>query len=666
MRKNLILNPQQKAAIEYVTGPLLVLAGAGSGKTRVITQKIVYLIEQQKVPAKQICAVTFTNKAAQEMNHRLGLAIPALLKKGLTVGTFHNLGLQFIKKEAKYLNLPRGFSLLDEEDARQLLKGVLPPAIAGDKESVFQILNQISLWKNAMHSVSALLKLYPEQADVIAYYERYQGMLRACQAVDFDDLIVLPVQLMMQSEEVRLRWQNRWRYLLVDEYQDTNLAQYQLIKHLMGPYTQLTVVGDDDQSIYAWRGANPENLKQLAEDFKNLKVIKLEQNYRSSGHILQAANQLIANNEHVFPKKLWSELGSGDLLRVIQAGDDLQEAEQVVMDLLSHKYQNAKDWGEYAILYRGNHQSRHLERLLRQHHVPYQISGGQSWFGRTEIKDMLAYLKLVANGEDDSAFLRIINTPKRGIGEQSLKALSEYAKKRGLPLWVCADHLALSTLLQENIQEALKYFKQFITLWCDELATSNWPDKLYAYFTAIGFEAYWYDSSDNPVQVQKKLERVQELFDWMKRLHEKKPDMSLADVLHKLMLIDLLSQNDEQDEGRVQLMTLHAAKGLEFPYVYLVGMEEGLLPHQHSMEENQLPEERRLAYVGITRAQKALVFSCAQKRKRGGEWVVSTPSRFLSELPENLLVWQRAEKTDPIYSKNLAKSHLASLKDLLS
>ncbi len=662
---SLILNPQQKAAIEYVSGPLLVLAGAGSGKTRVITQKIVYLIEHLKINAKQICAVTFTNKAAQEMNHRLGQAIPASLKKGLTVGTFHNLGLQFIKKEYKHLGLPKRFSLLDEEDARQILKSVLPKAIASDKESVFNIINQISLWKNAMIGFEELYQIFPEQADVIAYYERYQAMLRACQAVDFDDLIVLPVQLMQKNLEIMQRWQNRWRFISVDEYQDTNLAQYQFIKCLLGPYTQLCVVGDDDQSIYAWRGANPENLKQLTLDFKNLKVIKLEQNYRSSARILQAANTLIANNEHVFSKKLWSELGPGDLLRVIQASDEIQEAEQVVMDLLSHKYQLNQDWGDYAILYRGNHQSRHLERILRQHHVPYQISGGQSWFGRSEIKDMLAYLKLCCNIEDDSAFLRVINTPKRGIGEQSLKALSEYAKQRGLPLLVCADHLALTEYLQAVVKKELEHFKNFIMMWSAELHQENWPQKLHPFFVAIGFEAYWYDEADNPVQAQKKIERVQELLDWMSRLHEQKPEMGLDDVLHKLMLIDLLSQDEEQEEGRVQLMTLHAAKGLEFPYVYLIGMEEGLLPHQHSMEETQLSEERRLAYVGITRAQKGLVFSCAQKRKRAGEWVVSSPSRFLSELPEELLIWQRGDNPDPLYSKNLAKSHLASLKDLL-
>ncbi len=661
----MILNPQQKAAIEYTEGPLLVLAGAGSGKTRVITQKIVHLIEQLKVPAKNICAVTFTNKAAQEMNHRIGLALSHGNKKGLSIGTFHHLGLQFIKKEYKAFGLPKRFSLLDDEDARQIFKRILPPAIASDKESVFNLLNQISLWKNAMYSFEELYKLYPEQHDVIGYFERYQGMLRACQAIDFDDLIVLPVQLMTQNAQILQAWQNRWRYILVDEYQDTNLAQYQLIKFLLGPYTQLTVVGDDDQSIYAWRGANPENLQQLTIDFKNLKVIKLEQNYRSSGHILHAANTLIANNQHVFTKKLWSELGPGELLRVIQSSDDMKEAEQVIMDLMSHKYQMSTDWGHYAILYRGNHQSRHLERILRMHHVPYQISGGQSWFGRSEIKDMLAYLKLTCNAEDDSAFLRVINTPKRGIGEQSLKALSEYAKLRGLPLLICADHLALDEYIQANIKKELEYFKNFIMLWRDEFQSSDWPEKLNTFFNAIGFEAYWYEESDNPVQAQKKLERVQELFDWIKRLHEQKPEMGLDDILHKLMLIDLLSQDNEQDEGRVQLMTLHAAKGLEFPYVYLVGMEEGLLPHQQSMEENLLAEERRLAYVGITRAQKALVFSCAQKRKKAGQWVVSEPSRFLSELPENLIVWQKSASADPIYSKNLAQSHLSSLKGLL-
>lgn len=662
----LILNKQQKAAIQYIGGPLLVLAGAGSGKTRVITQKIVHLIDDLNVSAKQICAVTFTNKAAQEMGHRLNLVLSHAKKKGLTVGTFHNLGLRFIKREYAKMGLPKKFSMMDDEDARQLLRGVLPKAKSQDRETVSTLLGQISLWKNSLLPIERWLEKHPEHIENQDYFTQYQAMLRACQGVDFDDLIVRPLQLMQENHEVRQIWQQRWRYILVDEYQDTNPAQYEFIKCLLGPYTQLTVVGDDDQSIYAWRGANPNNLKQLSQDFKNLEVIKLEQNYRSAGRILQAANALIANNEHVYSKQLWSELGPGDLLRVIQTSDDLQEAEQVVMDMISHKYQFGQEWSDYAILYRGNHQSRHFERLLRLQHVPYQISGGQSWFGRSEIKDMIAYLKLCSNFEDDSAFLRIINTPKRGVGEQTLKMLTEYAKSRGLPLLICADHLALSQNLQPQIRQTLMEFKQWIVQWSEQFDKENWSEYLYPFFASIGFEAYWYDEENNPVQAQKKMERVQELLDWMKRLHEKKPAASLADICHQLMLIDLLSKEENQEEGRVQLMTLHAAKGLEFPYVYLIGMEEGLLPHQHSMEEEHLPEERRLAYVGITRAQKGLVFSCAQKRKRGGEWVVSTPSRFLHELPEELLIWHQSDVSDPSFSKQLAKKHLSDLKSLLS
>ena len=662
----LILNPEQKAAIHYLDGPLLVLAGAGSGKTRVITQKIVHLIESHEVSAKQICALTFTNKAAQEMNHRLASVLAPHQKKGLHIGTFHFLGLGFLKKEYQQLGLPKRFSLLDDEDARQILKGVLPKAKASDKDNVQTLSTQISLWKNAMMGPDELRYHHPEELENIAYFCAYQNMLKACQAVDFDDLITLPVHLMQKDAAVLQRWQQRWRYILVDEYQDTNIAQYQLIKCLLGPYTQLTVVGDDDQSIYAWRGANPENLKQLAQDFKNLKVIKLEQNYRSSNRILQAANALIANNEHVFEKKLWSAHGPGDLLRVMQAADEVMEAEMVVLDLLSHKYQASANWGDYAILYRGNHQSRHLERILRQHHVSYHISGGQSWFARSEIKDMLAYLRLTCNFEDDAAFLRVINTPKRGIGEQSIRALSEYAKSRGLPLFLCADHLAVNDRVADAPRKELSQFKRWLEMWSDALNTSNWPDQLYAFFNAIGFEAYWYEESDNPIQAQKKIERVTELLDWIKRLYEQKPNLNLADILQKLMLIDLLSKDDEQEEGRVQLMTLHAAKGLEFPYVYLLGMEEGLLPHQHSMEDSQIAEERRLAYVGITRAQKGLSFTYAKKRKKAGEWTASTPSRFLAELPEDLMIWHKGDNKDPELSKQLAKNHLEGLKALLT
>lgn len=660
------LNPQQRAAIHYVKGPLLVLAGAGSGKTRVITQKIVHLIADLKVSAQQICAVTFTNKAALEMNHRIGQVLSPAQKKGLSIGTFHHLGLQFIKREVKKLGLPKRFSLLDEEDARQILKNVLPKAKAQDRESLYTIGQQISLWKNSMRSYAELLQLYPDEAEIIEYYRAYQGMLNACQAVDFDDLIVRPVTLLQTNEAVRTSWQHRWRYILVDEYQDTNLAQYQLIQSLLGPQTQLTVVGDDDQSIYAWRGANPDNLRQLAQDFPQLELIKLEQNYRSSGHILQAANALIANNNHVFDKQLWSELGPGDLIKVIQASDDIKEAEQVVMDLLSHKYQQGQHWGQYAILYRSNHQSRIIEKILRTHHVPYQISGGQSWFGRSEIKDMLAYLKLVSNFDDDAAFLRVINTPKRGIGEQTLKVLSEYTKLRGSALLQCADHFAIMQEIADKPKEQLQQFKRWLQEWAKVFDAHDWSSSLYPFFANIGFEAYWHEEQENPVQAQKKVERVAELIEWMQRLHQKNPDASLADILHKLMLIDLLAEEEVPEEGAVQLMTLHAAKGLEFPYIYLIGMEEGILPHQQCLEDAMIAEERRLAYVGITRAQKALVFSCAQKRKKAGEWAVCTPSRFLAELPEQLIVWQGGEKADPMVSRQLAKNHLASLKELLS
>ena len=555
---------------------------------------------------------------------------------------------------------------MDEEDARQILKNVLPKAKAQDRESVYTIGQQISLWKNSMHSYTDLFQAYPQESEVIEYYQSYQAMLQACQAVDFDDLIVRPVSLLKTNEEVRLHWQHRWRYILVDEYQDTNLAQYQFIQALLGPHTQLTVVGDDDQSIYAWRGANPDNLRQLAHDFPDLELIKLEQNYRSSGHILQAANALIAHNNHVFDKKLWSELGPGDLLKVIQAQDDVQEAEQVVMDLLSHKYQQGKNWSEYAVLYRSNHQSRILEKILRQHHVPYQISGGQSWFGRSEIKDLLAYLKLVSNFDDDAAFLRVINTPKRGIGEQTLRVLSEYAKLRGRGLLESADHFAIMDELAEKPREQLIQFKKWLQEWAAVFANQDWSASLYPFFANIGFEAYWYEDNENPVQAQKKVERVGELMEWMQRLHQKNPDASLADILHKLMLIDLLAEDEVSEEGAVQLMTLHAAKGLEFPYVYLIGMEEGILPHQQCLEDVAIAEERRLAYVGITRAQKSLVFSCAQKRKKAGEWTICLPSRFLSELPEHLLIWQGGEKADPLLARQRAKNHLASLKELLS
>lgn len=664
-----MLNPQQMAAVKYIDGPLLVLAGAGSGKTRVITQKIAYLIEQCGYAANNISAVTFTNKAANEMRNRVASVLPAASRRGLKVATFHTLGLSILKRDSAHCGLKRGFSIFDSEDCLQLLRGFLPAARANDKDELYRLQQQISKWKNDMLAPDDVLRRTPDTplfAESASIYPLYQQSLQAYNAVDFDDLIRLPVCLLNENKDSLDYWQNKIRHLLIDEYQDSNTCQYALVKLLVGVRASLTVVGDDDQSIYAWRGARPENLAQLQTDYPQLKIIKLEQNYRSTGRILNAANQLISNNPHLFSKKLWSELGHGELLRVLCCKDEQDEADQVVADLISHKLRNRTNYGDYAILYRGNHQSRVFEKVLRLHSIPYHISGGQSWFAKPEVKDIFAYLKLLCNDADDAAFLRVINTPKRGIGDTTLEALGHYAQSRGQSLFACCDHLALTTRIGDKPRAALQDFKQWLLTIKLRCQSEPVVAVLREMVDDSKYEAYAYEQSDTPMKAQKRMDNVWELIEWVGRLLAKNNDHQLADVINKLILIDILEQSDDTDTDTLQLMTLHASKGLEFPSVYLVGMEEDLLPHRVSIDEEQIDEERRLAYVGLTRAQKTLCLTLARQRRRAGEMQDCVPSRFLDELPQDSLEWfGKSGERDEVKSKALAKSHLDGLKNLL-
>ena len=662
------LNKQQMAAVRFIEGPLLVLAGAGSGKTRVITQKIAYLVEQCSYPAHSICAVTFTNKAANEMRARVLSVLSPKARRGLKVATFHTLGLRIIKHDVLRCGLKTGFSIFDSEDCFQLLRGLLSPNRANEREYVLVVQQTISSWKNELLSPDLVLSNPPNTPfpEIIDLYPRYQQALQAYNAVDFDDLIRLAVSLLKKHGDILDKWQKKIRYLLVDEYQDSNTSQYDLVKLLVGQKGHFTVVGDDDQSIYAWRGAKPENLAQLKEDYPSLTIIKLEQNYRSTGRILHAANHLIAHNPHLFTKKLWSELGHGEALRVICCKDEQDEAEQTVADLISHKLRTHTQYGDYAILYRGNHQSRLFEKVLRAHSIPYHISGGQSWFARTEIRDVFAYLKLLCNESDDTAFLRVINTPKRGIGEVTLQALGNYAQEQKQSLYACCDHIALIEYLGEKPRAALLAFKQWMQVIKQRSQQEPVLPVLREMVMESGYEAHVYEQCDTPLKAEKSMDNVWELLEWVGRLFAKKEGALLMDVINKLILIDILDQSEEHNPETLQLMTLHASKGLEFPYVYLVGMEEEILPHRVSIENGQIEEERRLAYVGITRAQKALCFILAKKRRRGGEFHDCQPSRFLEELPQESLEWfGKSTERNEEKSKEVARLHLTGLKNLL-
>ncbi|HCE8948202.1 DNA helicase Rep [Morganella morganii] len=643
------LNPGQQQAVEYVRGPCLVLAGAGSGKTRVITNKIAHLIRNTGYQPRQIAAVTFTNKAAREMKERVAQTLGRKEAKGLMISTFHTLGLEIIKREYKALGMKSNFSLFDDQDQLALLKELTFDHLEEDKELLQQLVSQISNWKNAL--------LTPEQAKGLARserehtfaecYRRYELHLNSCNVLDFDDLITKPTLLFARDEQARERWQQRIRYLLVDEYQDTNTSQYQLVKLLVGKRANFTVVGDDDQSIYSWRGAQPKNLVQLSKDFPELRVIKLEQNYRSSGCILNAANILIANNPHVFEKQLFSNLGYGDPMKVITANNEDHEAERVVGELIAHHFINKTDYKDYAILYRGNHQSRIFEKMLMQNRIPYRISGGTSFFSRPEIKDLLAYLRVLTNPEDDSAFLRIVNTPRRGIGPATIQKLGEWANTRDKSLYQASFDLGLGQTLSGQGLAALTNF----TGWLAEVEKLVEREPLIAVrdlLHGLDYQSWLFETSASPKAAEMRMKNVEQLFSWMAEMLEGddlNEPMTLAQVVTRFTLRDMMERGEEAEElDQVQLMTLHASKGLEFPYVFLVGMEEGILPHQSSIDEDNVDEERRLAYVGITRAQKSLFFTLCRERRQYGELIRPEPSRFLYELPQDDLHWDDGKK----------------------
>lgn len=664
------LNSQQLAAVKLIDKPLLVLAGAGSGKTRVITEKIAYLI-LQGIPARQIAAVTFTNKAAREMRSRVGRIVNDQDSRGLRVSTFHSLGLDILRAEYKVLGFKSGMSLFDEQDKLSLLRQLVTHSQAYDPEAIERYSHLIGQWKNAFvdHQQALQTAQAPDIHAAALLYHQYDRSLKAYNAVDFDDLIGLPVLLFQQHPPVLEKWQNKIRYLLVDEYQDTNITQYQLVKALVGKLGRFTVVGDDDQSIYAWRGAQPENLSQLQRDFNRLEVIKLEQNYRSAGRILKVANHLIANNPHTFEKKLWSNLGYGDPLRVLQHKHELAEAKQVVAEIVHHRFRTGGTYGDYAILYRGNHQSRLFETELRESNVPYFISGSTSFFAFSEIKDILAYLRLMVNHDDDAAFLRIINTPRREIGPSTLEKLGAYANERHISLFAACGELGLQTRVAENALLRLRRFCEWIRQTAYKIETENGFALIRNLVDEIQYPQWLDENSKTPASAERKLKNVYDLIDWLERIANRDENevLGLSELIAKVMLLDILDRQNEQEAGdQVSLMTLHAAKGLEFPHVFLIGMEENLLPHQNSIESDNIEEERRLAYVGITRAQQSLTFSYCSHRKRYGEMTECEVSRFLSELPQDELEWPNKKQLPAEEVKQRGKASLAALKTMLN
>ncbi|QIM64749.1 DNA helicase Rep [Frederiksenia canicola] len=662
------LNAQQQQAVEYVNGACLVLAGAGSGKTRVIINKIAHLIAHCGYSPTQITAVTFTNKAAREMRERVAHSIGKESSKGLTISTFHTLGFDILKREHKLLGYKSGMTLFDEHDQLALLKHLLPENVAEDKDLLKALIATISNWKNDLLSPEHAIAHCKTDRDRVFshFYAQYQNQLKAYNALDFDDLIMLPTLLFRQFPEAKARWQQKIRYLLVDEYQDTNTSQYELIKLLVGGHNNFTVVGDDDQSIYSWRGAKPENMARLKADFPQLNVIKLEQNYRSSQRILHCANILIDNNDHLFEKRLFSQLAEGEKLNVIEAKNEEHEAERIVGELIAHRYIRKTKYKDYAILYRGNHQSRLLEKLLLQNRIPYKISGGTSFFAKAEIKDMLAYLRLLVNQDDDAAFLRIVNTPRREIGAVTLEKLGQLANEKQVSLFEAIFDFELIQRLTPKPYQALQDFARWIVELADQAVRSEPQTAVKDMLATIQYEAYLYETANTPKAAEMQSRNVQTLFEWVQKMldgDEMNEPMSLSQVVTNLTLRDMMERSEDDDESdQVQLMTLHASKGLEFPHVFLIGMEEGILPHQTSIDEDNIEEERRLAYVGITRAQQTLTFSLCKERRQYGEILKPEVSRFLQELPQDDLQWERDKP--PLTAEQKQQKTVAKVADL--
>jgi ATP-dependent DNA helicase Rep len=658
-----------------------VLAGAGSGKTRVITHKIARLLDAGLEPA-EIAAITFTNKAAAEMRERARALVGPRAARHLLISTFHALGVRLLREDGAVLGLKPQFSILDSDD----VLGQLREAGATTDAALARRWQwSISLWKNQglNAEMAAAVAANDDERVAARVMERYQERLTAYQAVDFDDLISLPLKLLTQHAEVRQRWQAKLRHVLVDEVQDTNATQYELLKLLVGcperpQDARFTAVGDDDQSIYGWRGATIDNLKRLPQDFAALKVIPLEQNYRSTGAILRAANHVIAANPKIFPKKLWSEHGEGEPVRVADCDHEEHEAERVVARIqalranATGEQAGATEWRDFAVLYRANHQARVMEQALRRAQIPYKVSGGQSFFDRAEIRDLCAWLRLLVNSDDDPAFLRAVATPKRGIGHTTLTALGEFAGKYKVSLFEALFQHSLPSVVSSRAIGGLHEFGRYVNdLEHRARHTTGAEDAkalLMGWLADIGYEQHLHDGEDNEKLATARWSNVLDFVDWIARRcggeitqeggtfeSERKSVLEVAQTIS--VIISLAERGDDQNV--VTLSTLHAAKGLEWPHVILAGVTEGLLPFRADEEEmsaERLEEERRLMYVGITRARRTLVVSWTKKRKRGREMRPAQASRFIAEMKLD----EKTVKEDPMAKLKALRAEFAA------
>jgi len=653
------LNLAQQEAVNYLHGPCLVLAGAGSGKTRVITHKIGRLIQTGLRP-EQIAAITFTNKAAAEMRERAKSLI-GKQAKGVLICTFHALGVRMLRQDGAALGLKPQFSILDSDDVTSILKDA---GGSTDVATARQWQWTISAWKNqGLNAAQAEAQASGDEERLVArVMHHYEERLSAYQSVDFDDLIGLPLKLLKEHEAVRNKWQAALGHVLVDEYQDTNATQYEVLKLLVGERGRFTAVGDDDQSIYGWRGATLDNLKKLPQDFPTLKVVKLEQNYRSTSAILRAANNVIGPNPKLFPKTLFSELGEGEPVRVVDCDSEEHEAERVVARIQSLRAEGSllaegkqyREWKDFCVLYRANHMAKPFEKAFRKANIPYKVSGGQSFFDRAEIKDLCSWMVLLVNNDNNQAFIRSIKTPKRGIGHTTLGALNNFADTYKLSLFESLFSNSLGSVLPAKAVGSLQEFGRYLNdLEYRAKRTVGAEDArifLTDWLKEIDYEKHLYDGEDSEKVASARWSNVMDFCDWMSQrcggqiedasgATVEKPTKTMLEVVQTIALLSTISER-EGDQNVVTLSTLHASKGLEWPHVVLAGVNEGLLPFKLDNDDGsntdsialRLQEERRLMYVGITRAQRTLAVDWLRKRKKGRDLIAGVPSRFIAEM----------------------------------
>ena len=640
------LNPPQQAAVRHTEGPLLLLAGAGSGKTRVITCRIAWLLEQG-VAAEQILAVTFTNKAAREMRERVTAMVGRKAGKGLVISTFHSLALRILRADIERLGFKQNFSIYGSADQQRLVRDLVRDLLAPEARcDLDRILWLISDAKNRLIGPDEFTPLGSDPESLLAarVYPRYQQALKAYNAVDFDDILLLAVRLLRDDGAVRRRWQERFRYLMVDEYQDTNAAQYHLLRILCAEHRNLCVVGDDDQSIYGWRGADLGNILDFEKDFPGAEVIKLEQNYRSTGQILAAANAVIRNNARRKEKVLWTAGDPGEPVLCLLCEDAEDEARSVVEQIHGERYRHELKYRDFAILYRTNVQSRAFEEQLRFENIPYVLIGGQQFFDRKEVKDALAYFRVLVNPRDEVSLLRILNFPRRGIGETTADALIRASAAQARPLWEILRDEAVLAELGEKPKAAVTGFVELMTRYRKLFGKPlRLVETAREFFAELGLEDEIFRSANDPKQGRRRADNLAEVLNALAGYVEKEGETSLAGFLDKVSLLDQDEpmRNDKENKlsrDAVVLMSLHSSKGLEFPNVFLVGLEDGYLPHRKSVGEgNDLDEERRLCYVGITRARQRLVLLHARRRKKYGKLEPRTPSPFLAEIPGSVL-----------------------------